>query len=115
LGLLNSRLLDWVLKRLSSPFRGSYFAYSRQYIERLPIRIVDCRDLGEGELCGQIGQAAKRMIDLTARTDAARTDHERENLQRQLEMTDRKIDRLVYELYGLTVDEIHIVEEAPRL
>jgi hypothetical protein len=115
LGLLNSRLLDWVLKRLSSPFRGSYFAYSRQYIERLPIRIVDCRDLGEGELCGQIGQAAERMIDLTVRTDAARTDHERENLQRQLEMTDRKIDRLVYELYGLTVDEIHIVEEAPRL
>jgi len=28
--------------------------------------------------------------------------------------TDRQIDRLVYELYGLTEEEIRIVEEAVR-
>ena len=28
--------------------------------------------------------------------------------------TDRQIDQLVYELYGLTEDEIRIVEEATR-
>jgi hypothetical protein len=33
-------------------------------------------------------------------------------LQRQTDATDRQIDRLVYELYGLTDDEIRIVEEA---
>ena len=33
-------------------------------------------------------------------------------LQRQIEATDREIDRLVYELYGLTEEEIRIVEEA---
>ena len=33
-------------------------------------------------------------------------------LQRQIEATDREIDRLVYELYGLTEEEIAIVEEA---
>jgi len=31
---------------------------------------------------------------------------------RQIEATDRKIDRLVYELYGLTDEEVRIVEEA---
>jgi type I site-specific restriction endonuclease len=31
-------------------------------------------------------------------------------LQRQIDATDRQIDRLVYELYGLTEDEIKIVE-----
>jgi type II restriction/modification system DNA methylase subunit YeeA len=30
--------------------------------------------------------------------------------QRQIEATDRQIDALVYELYGLTDDEIAIVE-----
>jgi hypothetical protein len=30
------------------------------------------------------------------------------------EMTDEQIDRLVYELYGLTDDEIKIVEEATQ-
>ena len=31
-----------------------------------------------------------------------------------LETTDRQIDQLVYELYGLTEEEIKIVEEAAR-
>jgi hypothetical protein len=33
-------------------------------------------------------------------------------LQRQIDVTDRRIDGLVYELYGLTDEEIRIVEEA---
>jgi len=31
-------------------------------------------------------------------------------IQRQIQATDGQIDRLVYELYGLTEDEIKIVE-----
>ena len=33
-------------------------------------------------------------------------------LQRQIDATDRRIDALVYQLYGLSDDEIRIVEEA---
>jgi hypothetical protein len=33
-------------------------------------------------------------------------------LRRQIDATDRQIDRLVYELYGLTEAEIKIVEAA---
>ena len=32
----------------------------------------------------------------------------------QIDATDRQIDQLVYELYGLTDDEIRIVEEATQ-
>lgn len=32
-------------------------------------------------------------------------------VQREIEATDRQIDQLVYELYGLTEEEIKIVEE----
>lgn len=35
-------------------------------------------------------------------------------VQRQIDATDRRIDRLVYRLYGLTDEEIAIVEEATR-
>jgi len=35
----------------------------------------------------------------------------KELLQRQIDATDRQIDRLVYGLYGLTEEEIGIVEE----
>ena len=43
---------------------------------------------------------------------AAKTGHEQEVLQRQIGATDAQIDRLVYELYGLTAEEIKIVEGA---
>jgi hypothetical protein len=33
-------------------------------------------------------------------------------LRRQIEATDRRIDQLVYELYGLTGKEIAVVDEA---
>jgi len=39
---------------------------------------------------------------------------DKESLQRQIDATDRQIDRLVYELYGLTDEEIRIVEEGTR-
>ena len=41
----------------------------------------------------------------------ARTDHEQTNLKRQIDATDCRIDRLVYDLYDLTDEEIRIVRE----
>jgi hypothetical protein len=43
---------------------------------------------------------------------AAKTDHAKTNIQRQIDATDAQIDQLVYELYGLSEDEIKIVEGA---
>jgi hypothetical protein len=42
----------------------------------------------------------------------ANTGHEKTALQRQIDATDRQIDQLVYELYGLTDEEIALVEAA---
>ncbi|MBN2116646.1 MAG: hypothetical protein JW730_08750 [Anaerolineales bacterium] len=41
---------------------------------------------------------------------AGRTPQEQELVKREIESTDRQIDTLVYELYGLTEEEIRIVE-----
>ena len=44
--------------------------------------------------------------------DAARTLQGKTMMQRRIDTTDRQIDWLVYELYGLTDEQIGIVEEA---
>ena len=36
---------------------------------------------------------------------------EKTAIQRQIDATDKRIDQLVYELYGLTDEEIKIVED----
>ncbi len=50
------------------------------------------------------------LLDLHKRLHAAKTETDRELYQRQIDATDKQIDALVYELYGLTDEEIKIVE-----
>lgn len=52
----------------------------------------------------------EQMLDLNRRLAAAKAPHEKEVLAGMIDATDRQIDKLVYELYGLTEDEVRIVE-----
>jgi hypothetical protein len=54
-----------------------------------------------------------KMLALTPRLRAATTDGERQTLQNAVTATDQQIDALVYELYGLTPEEIALVEGTP--
>ena len=56
----------------------------------------------------------EQMLTLHRQLAAAKTPDEQARLQRQIDATDRQIDRLVYELYGLTEEEIRIVEEGNK-
>jgi hypothetical protein len=51
-----------------------------------------------------------QMLDLNKRLQDAKLEHEKTLLSRQVEAADGAIDALVYELYGLTGEEITIVE-----
>ena len=53
----------------------------------------------------------EQMLDLNKRLSAAQTQHEKTILQRQIEVTDRQIDQLVYELCELTDKEICLIEK----
>jgi hypothetical protein len=50
------------------------------------------------------------MLDLHGSLTTVQSSHDRTLIQRQIEQTDREIDRLVYELYDLTPAEIAVVE-----
>jgi len=51
-----------------------------------------------------------QMLDLNKRLQDARLEQEKTQLSRQIAATDGSIDKLVYELYGLTEEEIKVVE-----
>jgi hypothetical protein len=56
----------------------------------------------------------EQMISLHKQLVAAKTPDDKTRLQRHIEVTDQQIDRLVYELYGLTEKEIQIIEEGTQ-
>ena len=111
-GLLNSRLLDWFLKNGSTTFHGGYFAANKQFLDQLPIEWPRPNDNRSRHV--RLVSLVTLMLDLHVRQAAAKTPAEQNALARQIAHTDQQIDALVYELYGLTDDEIRIVEEATK-
>jgi len=113
-GLLNSRLLDFYLKRVSTSFRGGYLAANRQFIQQLPIRTIDFSDPNDKAPHERMAELVETVLKLHKQLPEAKTSHEMTTIQRRIGTTDKQIDQLVYELYDLTEKEIKIVEEASR-
>jgi hypothetical protein len=62
----------------------------------------------------ELDRLCQEMFRLHRSMAIAKTSHEQTLLQRQVRATDRRIDHLVYQLYGLTADEVRAVEEMPQ-
>ena len=114
LGLLNSKLLCWFFPQISVPFRGGWYSANRQFLSKLPIRLIDFSDKSEIVEHDKIVSFVERMLDLHKRLAATKNPNDQTRLQSQIDATDREIDRLVYDLYGLTDDEIAIVEGSAK-
>ena len=54
------------------------------------------------------------MLALHKQLAAAKSEAQKTVIQRQIDATDAEIDRLVYDLYGLTKKEIAVVEGARK-
>ena len=52
------------------------------------------------------------MLELHRHLGHAKTDQEKRLITQEIESTGRQIDSLVYGLYGLTAEEIAVVEES---
>jgi adenine-specific DNA methylase len=110
LGLLNSRLLYWELQQMSNLFRGGWITCTKQYFGELPIRNINFDDHEDKAVHDKIVSLVEQMLDLHKQLPDVKTSHEQTLIQRQIDATDWQIDKLVYELYGLTEEEIAIVE-----
>jgi hypothetical protein len=112
LGLLNSRFLTVIYQGAAFGQKGRTMAQFRKaYLDVLPVPVVGGSTPQGRKQRDRLTALVQSMLELHGALLSAGTDHEATLVQRQIDATDRKIDQLVYELYGLTDDEIRIVEE----
>jgi type I restriction-modification system DNA methylase subunit len=111
LALLNSRLMDFIYK-LKNPQTGKVFAEIKpSVIKELPIFDITKADTHQKLACNKIVVMVEKMLVLHQQLAAVKTPQDTTLLQRQIDATDRQIDQLVYVLYGLTDEEIALVEK----
>lgn len=103
LGILNSKLIDFYVKTYVHLYGDTGFLLSNQYVERIPIPPITPQN---HPLADQIVQKVQEILTLTQSPDFE-TNQEKQQKVKELE---KEIDQLVYKLYGLTEEEIRIVE-----
>ena len=92
--------------------RGGFFRYFTQFIEKLPIVVPDLSKPTDKSRHDKLVALVDKMLGLMPKLRAATADSEKATLQNAVTATDHQIDHLVYELYGLTAEEIALVEGA---
>ena len=108
--LLNCRMMRWYFPQVSAPFRGGWRSANRQFLSLLPVRIIDFKNAKDTAIHRQLVSLVASMQTLHKQLAAAKSAAQKAILQRQIDSTDDVIDRLVYDLYGLTEEEIAIIE-----
>lgn len=111
---MNSRLLDFYLKKISTTFRGGFFSYARRFIEQLPIYVPDRENDKQKVVYEEIVSLVDRILELNEEKQGVSDSAKRELLDWEVKVREERIDELVYDLYGLTIDERRIVEEAQK-
>jgi hypothetical protein len=105
--ILNSRLMRFYYETSLPTLH-----VQRDELAALPICTIDYSDPEDVTWHDRMVELVERMLTLHERLAETKIERERTVIGAQISATDRQIDRLVYELYGLTDDEIGIVEEA---
>ena len=114
LGIINSRANQWHWQQRCYDQKRTFPKVKKPDLLSIPIPRLDQaldRDVARHD---RLASLVDQMLALHKSLAAAQSPADKEALQRRVDSTDRQIDRLVYDLYGLTDDEIRIVEEATR-
>ena len=112
--LLNSSLLTFRFRQIGKLKSSGIMEYFWNSISKLRVRRIDFQSQRDRAQHDALVGRAQETESAMERIQTARTDHDKRMLQREAYAAAREIDRLVFELYGLTQDEIGTVESSQQ-
>ena len=110
LSLLNSRLMRFLYNDLVGEQARVFPEVKPVQLFKLPICTVNFSDAVDRARHDEIVAKVEAMLEAKKQLAQAQTDKDKTYYENKCAALDRQIDRLVYELYGLTEHEIKIVE-----
>ena len=112
LGLLNGRLMAFVLESWSKKSGVGPGLFSLEDIRNLPVYITEMDNHADRARQDRIVMLVMRLMALANKLRAGQDEHEAVPLRNEIATIGKKIDALVYDLYHLTKEEIAVIEAA---
>ncbi len=113
LGVLNSSLMTFYhRKKYLDEFKMRFQKILIKDCRRFPIHMVNYDEPTDKAQHDKMVTLVEQMLELHKRKAGTQDAAGKERLQRLIDSTDKQIDALVYELYGLSAEEIAVVENA---
>ncbi|RKZ46992.1 MAG: restriction endonuclease subunit M [Candidatus Parabeggiatoa sp. nov. 3] len=112
LGIINSKFISFYhLNTSANAFKGTFPKLLVKDLLTFPIRTIDFDNPTDKANHDKLVQFVEQMIAFNKQLAAENEPQTKTLLKRRIDAIDRQIDELVYRLYGLTVEEIEIVEK----
>ena len=112
LGILNSLLLGFYIRNAGEKSKQRLFPrISLTMVRNLPIKTINFSNPTEKAQHDKLVALVESMLDLQRKHHETRMERDKVLYERQIKVVDAQIDRLVYDLYGLTEEEVKVVKE----
>ena len=111
LAIINSNLANYYIKLIALNLTvGAFSKIRTNQLAKLPIKDLIIYNNLFPNLKKELVSLVDTMLQLNKDLQNSTLPEQKEQLKARIEYTDKKIDRLVYQLYDLTEEEIMIVE-----
>ena len=107
LAIINSTAIGFFWQKNNSDEKKTFPKIKKEAILSIPVPTITDENK---RLHNEIVRLVDAMIDLNKQKQQVTLPNQIEPLEQRIEHSDKKIDQLVYQLYGLTAEEIKIVE-----
>ena len=110
LAILNSKLISWYAYRFIYSKAIMTMQFDNPTTSRIPMPSVDLTKKSDKEVHDKLVKLVDSIIAINKKWVGENNPNTKEILERQVRALDGEIDRLVYGLYGLSDNEIRIIE-----
>ncbi len=108
-GLLSHPILEAMVKSRASEFRGEYYSHGKQFIENLPIKVIDFNSPKERKVYEKVCATVKSIIASKEKLKSIKIYAKKAILLRKINRLYKNLFNHIDALYGFTQDDIDCV------
>ena len=110
LGVINSKLIEYFWKINFSDFKSSFPQVTIFSLGLIPIKNIDVADKKQSTERNEIVKNVELLLKMNADFKTEPDPKKKEQMQGMIAFAEQRINEIVFELYGLSKEEIQIIE-----